>query len=183
MLAVFDNDGTICDSQEVEGVCFAQAIEKVTGRSLSTLDWSVYDEPTSSAIVRALFAGDVDLKRKERDIEREFVRLLEKARPEFPGDFSPIRGAVEFIERLERDDICSVAIASGCFEASTRFKLRCCGITLDAFPYATSSDTPRRRDIIPLVASRAGFELTSVVYFADGPWDHHVSVALRIPME
>jgi hypothetical protein len=132
MLAAFDNDGTIFNTQEVDGICFAQAIERVTGRSLSTLDWSEYSEPTSSAIVRDLLSGDAALERKEEEIEREFVCLLEKARPKFPGDFSPIRGAVEFIERRGRDGICSVAIASGCFEASTRFKLRCCGIMLDA---------------------------------------------------
>jgi phosphoglycolate phosphatase-like HAD superfamily hydrolase len=182
MLAVFDNDGTICDSQEVEGNCFAQAIEKVTGLSLSTLDWSLYSEPTSSAIVRDLLAGDVDFERKEKEIEREFVHLLKKARPKFPGEFSPVPGAVEFIERLRRDKICSIAIGSGCFEASARFKLHCCGIMLEAFPYATSSDTPRRKDIIPLVASRAGCELASVVYIADGPWDYRVSAAFGIPM-
>ena len=60
MLAIFDNDGTICDTQDVEGVCYARAIETVTGRSLATLDWSTYDEPTSTAIVRDLLAGIPD---------------------------------------------------------------------------------------------------------------------------
>jgi phosphoglycolate phosphatase-like HAD superfamily hydrolase len=175
MLAIFDIDGTICDSQEVEGICYARAIEHVIGRSLSTLDWTSYDEPTSSAIVRDLLADDVTAESKEEEIEREFVRLLEEERPRFPGDFSPIPGAVEFIERLKRDGIFSVAIATGCFEASARFKLQCCGLTLEAFPYATSSDSPRRRDIIPLAASRAGFDLASVVYFGDAPWDARVS--------
>src|SRR5947207_620511 len=74
MLAIFDNDGTICDTQEVEGVCYARAIEHVTGRSLSTLDCMAYDEPTSSAIVREFLAGDVAAERKEEEITREFVR-------------------------------------------------------------------------------------------------------------
>jgi hypothetical protein len=30
LLAIFDNDGTICDTQEVEGACYAKAIESVT---------------------------------------------------------------------------------------------------------------------------------------------------------
>jgi phosphoglycolate phosphatase-like HAD superfamily hydrolase len=182
LLAIFDNDGTLCDSQEVEGVCYARAIEHVTGKSLSTLDWTTYDEPTSTAIVRDLLAGDAASERKEAEIEREFVRLLEEERPKFPGDFCPLPGAVEFIERLQRDRICSVAIATGCFDASARFKLQCCGLALDAFPYATSSDAPRRRDIIPLAASRAGFDLASVIYFGDGLWDVRVSRILGIRM-
>lgn len=182
MLAIFDIDGTICDTQEVEGRCYVRAIERVTGRSLSTLDWSAYDEPTSSAIVRDLLAGDSAAERKEEEIKAEFVRLLEEERPKFPGDFSPIPGAVEFIERLRKEDSYSVAIATGCFDASARFKLRCCGLALEAFPHATSSDTPRRRDIIPLAASRAGFDLASVVYFGDAPWDARLSDILGLPM-
>ena len=182
MLAIFDNDGTICDTQEVEGLCFAKAIERVTGLSLATLDWTTYEEPTSSAIVRNLLKGDQAAPEKEEDIKREFLRLLEEERPKFPGDFSPVAGAVQFVERLQREEICSVAIATGCFDTSARMKLRCCGINLDSFPNATSSDTPRRRDIIPLAAARAGFDLSSVVYFGDAPWDVRVSHPLGVPM-
>ena len=182
MLAIFDNDGTICDTQEVEGRCYAQAIEKVIGKSLATFDWTTYDEPTSSAIVRDLLMEDPAAAAKEEEIKFEFVRLLEKERPAFPGDFLPLPGAVQFINRLKTEGICQVAIATGCFDTSARFKLDCCGISLEDFPHATSSDTPRRREIIPLAAARAGFEISSVVYFGDAPWDVRVSKLLEIPM-
>jgi phosphoglycolate phosphatase-like HAD superfamily hydrolase len=182
MLAVFDIDGTLCDTQEVEGRCYALAIERVTGLSLDTLDWSAYDEPTSSAIVRHLLDSDPKAKEKEEKIKSEFCRLLQKERPSYPGDFVPIFGAIEFLKRLSAEKICEVAIATGCFDVTARFKLECCGIGLDQFPHATSSDTGRRRDIIPLAAQRAGFNLSSVVYFGDAPWDVRVTSALGIPM-
>jgi phosphoglycolate phosphatase-like HAD superfamily hydrolase len=182
LLAVFDNDGTICDTQEVEGACYAKAIERVTGKSLATLDWTTYEEPTSSAIILELLAGDLDAAAKAAAIKHEFLRLLEEERPRFPGDFSPLPGAVQFIERLKKEEICAVAIATGCFDSSARFKLRCCGISLDDFPHATSSDVPRRRDIIPLAAARAGFPVSSIVYFGDAPWDVRVSGILGVPM-
>lgn len=182
LLAVFDNDGTICDTQEVEGRCYARAIKQVLGHALSTLDWTTYEEPTSSAIIRSLLKEDPEAAMKEQRIEQEFLRLLEEERPKFPGDFSPLPGALEFIDRLKKEAICSVAIATGCFASTARFKLKCCGIELDEFPHATSSDTPRRRDIIPLAAHRAGFPLSPVVYFGDAPWDVKVSAALGIPM-
>src|SRR5215468_7695976 len=100
MLAVFDNDGTICDTQDVEGRCYALAIERVTGLSLSTLDWTIYEEPTSSAIVRQLLVGDSAAREKEELIKSEFCRLLQQERPNSPGDFMPIAGAIEFIDRL-----------------------------------------------------------------------------------
>ena len=89
MLAIFDNDGTICDTQKVEGRCYALAIERVTGRSLASIDWTAFPDPTSSAIIRQLLADDVDAADKEELIKQEFCRLLHEDRPKFPGDFSP----------------------------------------------------------------------------------------------
>ena len=129
-------------------------------------------------MVRELLVGDAQAAEKEEQIKVEFCRLLREEQPKFPGDFSPITGAVEFLERLQTERVCALAIATGCFEASARFKLECCGVRLTRYPHATASDTPRRRDIIALAASRAGFDLGSVVYFGDAPWDVRVSAAL-----
>lgn len=181
MLVIFDNDGTICDTQEVEGRCYALAIQRVTGLSLSTVDWSTYDEPTSSAIVRHLLAGDAAAIEKEEKIKDEFCRLLRQERPLFPGDFLPVTGAIEFIERLRVAGF-GIAIATGGFDSEAKFKLECCGIDINAFPHATSSDAPRRGNIIELAASRAGCDISSAVYFGDAPWDVWACGKLGIPM-
>jgi beta-phosphoglucomutase-like phosphatase (HAD superfamily) len=181
MLAIFDNDGTICDTQTVEARCFALAIQRVTGLSLATLDWSTYEEPTSASIVRGLLAGDPNAAEKCTRVEVEFCRLLREAWPLNPGDFSPLPGAISFIQRL-RDERIDVAIATGAFESEARFKLKCCGIVLDSIPHATSSDVVRRSDIIALAASRAGHALSRVVYFGDAPWDVRACKRLGIPM-
>jgi beta-phosphoglucomutase-like phosphatase (HAD superfamily) len=182
MLAIFDNDGILCDSQEVEGRCYTDAIENITGISLTTLDWTSYPEPTSAAIVRNLLESAPDAREKERAVERAFLRRMEAERSRFPGDFLLLAGAASFLERLRQERICTVAIATGCFATSARYKLSCCGLSLDDFPHATSSDTPRRRDIISLAAARAGFSLDACVYFGDAPWDISASHALNIPM-
>jgi len=181
MLAIFDNDGTICDTQDVEGRCYAESIRRVLGRSLPTLDWTQYPEPTSRAIVQALLAGDPKAEEKEAQIKAEFCRLLREEQAKFPGDFSPILGAVEFLAQLERNRI-RIAIATGCFDASAEFKLQCCGVELRRYPHATASDTPRRAEVIRLAAQRAGFDLNHVIYFGDAPWDVRASAALNIPM-
>lgn len=181
MLLIFDNDGTLCDTQQVEGRCYAMAIEQVTGLSLSSIDWDTFHEPTSSAIVRHLLSGDAEWQDKEERIKHEFCRLLRDARPHFPADFSPVAGAIQFIEHLRSAGM-PVAIATGGFDMEAEFKLACCGLSLGHFPHATASDTPRRGDIIRLACARAGFEIDSVVYFGDAPWDVRVSSQLGIPM-
>lgn len=181
MLVIFDNDGTLCDTQEVEGRCYAQAIKQVTGLCLSTIDWNRFEERTSSAIVRQLLGSDARATEKEEQVKQEFCRLLRIARPTYPGDFTQIPGAVDFIERLRSENV-AVAIATGGFDAEAEFKLDCCGLRMRDFPHATASDKPRRRDIIELAAFRAGHELSSVAYFGDAPWDLRVSTELGIPM-
>jgi phosphoglycolate phosphatase-like HAD superfamily hydrolase len=182
LLTIFDIDGTLCDSQDTEGACYAKAIEHITGKSLASLDWTTYSEPTSSGIIQTLLQGDDLAREKERQIEIEYVRLLREAQNIYPEEFIPISGAVEFLHRLHEQKVSQVAIATGCFIEEARFKLECCGIDIDDYPHATSSDTPRRRDIIPLVASRAGIDTSSVIYFGDAPWDVDVSQILKIPM-
>jgi beta-phosphoglucomutase-like phosphatase (HAD superfamily) len=181
MLVIFDNDGTLCDTQQAEGGCYELAIEWVTGISLSAPDWARFEERTSSAIIRQLLADDPDVGRKELRIRDEFCRLLQSASSDYPGDFSPIPGAIEFLGRLRQQGV-AIAIATGGFDTEARFKLACCEIALENYPHATASDTAKRKDIIQLAASRAGFELGSVVYFGDAPWDVRVSTELGIHM-
>lgn len=182
MITIFDIDGTICDSREIEGVCFVNAIEQVTGIRLSTLEWTEYPEPTSSGIVRGLLREDPASSQKELEIKREYCRLLGEARLTHPEEFMPIPGVHSFIHRLQEEKISTVAIATGCFDDEARFKLDCCGINLDDYPHATSSDTPRRIDILPLAAARAGGATADIVYFGDAPWDFAVSRALPVHM-
>lgn len=182
MLAIFDIDGTVCDTQEVEGRCYAQAFEEVCGISLETLDWTLYPEPTSSGIVRSILGDDSELATKEPAFRDRFVALLAEEQPKFPGDFIPIDGAVEFIAKLSAEKGITVAFATGGFDTEAAFKLKCCEIDIAEYPHATSSDTPRRRDIIPLSAKRSGIDLSSAVYFGDAPWDVEVSGILDLPM-
>ncbi len=181
MLAIFDVDGTIIDSQGVEGECYAAAIAAVSGHEIPTDDWARFAEPTSSGIVRELLAGHPRSAAMEDEIRQDFVRRLHEAQPRFPAEFSGIRGIASFFEALRRAGI-SIAIATGGFRDEAAFKLQCGGWRLDDFPHATSSDTPRRRDIIALAASRAGVDLAAAVYIADGPWDVTASEALGVPM-
>jgi len=182
MLAIFDIDGTICDTQSVEDRCFAQAFEEVFEFPLETVDWTKFEEPTSSGIVRSLCSDLPDIEVKELVFRDRFVDLLKQEQPLFPGDFTPLPGAMEFIEQLTRDPSVTVAFATGCFDTEAEFKLECCGITIADYPHATSSDTPRRRDIIPLAANRAGIDLSSAIYFGDAPWDVKACEAINIPM-
>jgi len=181
ILAVFDIDGTLIDIGEMEGQCYAGAIEHVTGVSLATLDWTRYPEPTSAAIVKGVLGEDPEFSDKERRIKEEFLRRLEDARQRYPEEFAEQPGAAAFLKFLESSERYAVAIATGCYARCARYKLTGCGIDMDRYPHATSSDTARRREIITLAVGRAGYNLDRVIYFGDGPWDLSACRALGIP--
>lgn len=172
MLIIFDIDGTLCDTSEVDAACYAEAIEQVTGRSLSTVDWSSYPEATNTAIAQDFLReiGEKEIELRERHIREEFVRRLEDKGRSNPELFRPIDGAREIIAHLRRKKY-SIAIATGCWRESAHSKLRMAGFDVNGMPFASSSDTRRRPDIIALAAERAGRAISDSVYVGDGVWD------------
>lgn len=184
MLIIFDIDGTLCDTHDVDSACFANALEAVTGHPLATVDWSRYPEATGSAIVRDFLRvlGDTNPVETEGRILSEFLSRLESAARSDPASFRAIDGALEMFHELADDPAHTVAIATGCWTQSARFKLQAAGFRAEETPFASSSDVPRRRDIISLAAERAGCDLTDAVYVGDGLWDLQATQALGIPL-
>ncbi len=172
MLIIFDIDGTLCDTNEVDAECYAEAVERVTGRSLSTVDWSRYPEATNAAIAQDFLReiGERGIETGGRRIRDEFVRLLEEKGRSDLELFRPIEGAREIVSALRRKNY-RMAIATGCWRESAHVKLRLAGFDVDGTPFASSSDTRRRADIIALAAARAGHALSDSIYVGDGVWD------------
>lgn len=173
MLIIFDIDGTLCDTHEVDARCHIEAVESVTGRSLAAVDWSLYPEATSAAIVQDLLSemGVLDAVDTEQRILKEFIARLDTEAQRKPDLFRPLDGALELFEDLRGREDYKIAIATGDWRESAKLKLRLAGFKTDDVPFASSSDTRRRADIIVLAARRAGFEVSDAIYVGDGLWD------------
>ncbi|MEM7674319.1 MAG: HAD hydrolase-like protein [Verrucomicrobiota bacterium] len=182
MLAIFDIDGTLCDSSEDEVKPFVQSIFEVTGIQLEDADWTRFKHPTSSGVVDELLKNDPEREYKTLAIENRFVQLMEDFLEDIPESFSPVQGAPRFIDYLLKNTAYEVAIATGCFKSEAAFKLDCIGMDIEKFTYATSSDFSSREKVLRLVAKRAGHPLSSVVYFGDASWDIQASQNIGIPL-
>src|SRR5262249_41227372 len=78
-----------------------------------------------------------------------------------------------------------VAIATGGWAVSARFKLASAGLPVDAFPWANADDAVDRVDILRTAMGRAGQPygqdaLEKVVYVGDGNWDVRAGEGLGI---
>lgn len=97
-LVMFDIDGTLTQTDDVDAACFAQAIRDVLNLPHIDCDWSRYQYVTDSGIAteiirthfrREPFAGEIEA------IRDHFARLLRDASHADPTAFRPIRGHLE----------------------------------------------------------------------------------------
>lgn len=179
MLVIFDIDGTLCRTSQLDDDCWRLAAREVLGIESMSTDWNDYPHSTDESIASHLLkqARGVEARRKDIDELRDrFVAILEEAHESAPDRMKQTPGASEFINRLVSEGH-GVAIATGGWTASARFKLDCCGIEHRSIPSAFACDAHPRAEIIEIARSRtleSGIGITDdtdVVYIGDGLWD------------
>lgn len=185
-LVVFDIDGTLTRTDEVDEVCYVRAFEEELGWAGISTDWAAYPSCTDEAIALEVFARHGNRLPRDGEIERvrrRFLSLLEAALAEGPDLFTEIPGAGEALRRLRSDPGFRVALATGAWEASARLKLRAAGLEVEGIPLATSDDHPSREEIVRRAIARAeagSGPFESIVSVGDGVWDLRTARALGV---
>jgi beta-phosphoglucomutase-like phosphatase (HAD superfamily) len=187
-LVIFDIDGTLTESVAVDELCFVQAFRDVLGiRSINT-NWLVYHFQTDSGltleICRKHLGRDPDAA-EIRHLQARFAQMLRAAVEGTGQAIWAIPGAAAFLDSLRVQGRWFVAIATGGWSVSARFKLASAGLDVGGFPWASADDALDRVDILQTAIGRAGqmygrnaFE--KVVYVGDGVWDVRAAKALGI---
>ena len=177
MLVVFDVDGTLTLTSEINRDAFAQAFEDAFGRPLPapiSPGWAGY--PRVSASGALLDAAQRALGREPHPDEVEAVRerFMEHLMTLLYTRKAPLEvpGAIEALRRLRLGGH-HVALASGDWWAGAEVKLERAGFEVDDLPAASADDAPERDAIIEAAIGRAGGRGAHphVVYVGDGPWD------------
>ncbi|HKV13043.1 MAG TPA: HAD family hydrolase [Thermoanaerobaculia bacterium] len=183
-LIVFDIDGTLTRTDQIDEICYVRAFEEELGWTGISTDWAGYPSCTDEAIALEIFARHGGRPPRDGEIDRvrrRFLSLLEAALVE--GTFTEIPGAGEALWRLRSDSRFRVALATGAWEASARLKLRAAGLEVGGIPLATSDDHPNREEIVRRAMARAeaaNGPFESIVSVGDGVWDVRTAQALGI---
>lgn len=178
-LAVFDIDGTLTETNEVDSVCFVQAMADAHAVEGMDTDWGGYAHTTDSFITREVLRERFGRAPDEGELtsfRSRFVSLLEDYRSKEAALFAEVGGAAEALARLGREPGWALAVASGCWRGSGELKLRAAGLELGGVPAAFAEDGLSREEILLAAVARArefygcgGFE--KVVSLGDGLWD------------
>jgi len=183
MLIIFDVDGTLIGGEAADWLSFDTAIESVLNFSADEAFFVGLPEITAQSIAEAAVraSGAEPGNGLEQRIQEGYFRGLQDAHGANPQAFQARPGVMELLKHLAAMPGVKVALATGDWHPTITFKLAAAGIDISAFSLATSSDTPRRPDIIRLAAERAGMPLSQAVYVGDGPWDMRACRELEIP--
>jgi phosphoglycolate phosphatase-like HAD superfamily hydrolase len=188
-LVMFDIDGTLTQTDDVDAACFAQAIRDVMNLPHIDCDWSRYQHVTDSGIAaeiiqthfrRRPFAGEID------GIRDRFAQLLREASFAEPAAFQPIPGALKMLNMIGGRSDVAVALATGGWERTARLKLGVAGLNFEQFAFASADDSIQREEIMSIAHVRAlqrcrmdAFD--SFIYVGDALWDLRASQQLSIP--
>lgn len=179
-VAVFDIDGTLTDTFDVDVECYEAAVRAEIDLEIPG-DWPTFDEVTDAAILATacerLGRPTPDRVTQDR-IARRVADLLQAVLNRAPERFNAVPGAAD-IFRVLSDAGWSVAMATGAWRPSALVKLRGAGIPHEGVPLASASDHTARADIIRhAVRGFASGDSGPFVYIGDGVWDGRASLRL-----
>jgi phosphoglycolate phosphatase-like HAD superfamily hydrolase len=174
-LAIFDIDGTLIRHHpDGNDVCFVRVVEEEFGIGGINIDWSVYRNPTDTGIFTELFLRKHGRFPGPDDIALAKKCLLAGMKAWAAGgrSFTEVPGGKTILRGLQ-DSGWVVAIATGNWGETGRFKLGSAGIWHSGVPYASSDDSESKEGIVACAIERARSSSGEcrVVYVGDRPWD------------
>lgn len=181
-LAVFDVDGTLCDTVEIDLECFLGAVGSVYGDRASALDLQDAPHITDAGILHWIslsIRSRPPMENEVTAVKRAFVKQLSDARRADPKRFREVPGARRMIEQL-RGEGWDVVAATGGWRAPTLLKLAAARIA-DKLLAASSDDSCERAQVFSLAIQRAREDEEArrkVVLVGDGTWDLATATAL-----
>ncbi len=186
-LAIFDIDGTLTVSNEIDDACFVKAFRDVLGIQGMSTNWLDYEHQTDSGLALEICRKHLARDPRDGEIERlqsRFVELLIAA-VEGGQSIREVDGAARLLHDLGDQRRWNVAIATGGWRESARFKLATAGLPVDTFPWASADDALDRVDILRTAIGRAKREYSrkvfqKFVYIGDEIWDVRAAKTLGI---
>jgi phosphoglycolate phosphatase-like HAD superfamily hydrolase len=168
---VFDIDGTLIDSYDLDERLYRRAVLSETPAVKFRNSWREYRYSTDSGILMEILEEfNLPFNQYYESVRRRFGELV-KDHLKNGGHCKPIPGAVSLLKDLsERPDI-RIGVATGGWGHTARMKLEGAGFSELSFPMSSSDDAHSRTEIMEICASRMEFPIERFIYVGDAEWD------------
>lgn len=187
-LIIFDIDGTLTNTTEIDAQCFVDAVKEILQISAFNTNWSQYQYSTDSGVLAELYQSlfQRDPTHQEVNIIRHcFIKNLKHAFTQNKMAFAPILGADKIFSMISQLGNWHMGIATGTWKDSALFKLLSAQIEHDRLPKSYADDHFERKEIIKKTVLQAQ-ELHGVaqydrlIYVGDKDWDYRAAKDLHM---
>lgn len=169
---IFDIDGTLIESEDLDERFFVQAVTDVLGSVFFEDSWSNYTKVTDVGIIREILEKNrLPVSEDTVAAIRERFGVLVRDYLDRGGTCRAKPGAPDLLKELASRSGCSVGIATGGWKKTAEMKCAAAGIDMSGIPLTTSDDSDDRTEIMQLCLERMNGPFLKIVYIGDGVWD------------
>jgi phosphoglycolate phosphatase-like HAD superfamily hydrolase len=186
-LVIFDVDGTLCDTYNVDDVGFCEVAAEMLGVPVPPESWKAAPEITDAGILAWLWDRHLGRRPARQELDAfiaAFEAVLARELRRAAGGSLAMPGVAQLLESLAATGW-DVAFATGGWGRTARLKLRTAGLPVEPL-LASSDDSADRVEIFRLAGSRAaeraGAPHVRSVLVGDGLWDVRVAARLGWPV-
>lgn len=185
-LAIFDIDGTLTDSTEVDDKCMEATFNHFLGPNVAC-DWEAVTHVTDSVIVKETVERVTGVPCSDELYEAMkayFLACLQQEATTNPSSFERVPFCLEFIDLLQNEGV-QIGLGTGSWRASAEIKLRAAGIPFEHFYFGhadlASSRAAIAAHVVAQAAAKTGQVPSQLCYFGDGSWDYRTMKQLDWP--
>lgn len=187
---ILDIDGTLMPTAELDNRCYWRAVHECFGDAPETLSLDTFTHVTDDSVLAEWMdrtRGRSPRADELAAVRDRFLALLEAEYRAGPIRFRPTEGLTAWLDRCLAAGDEPIAVATGGWNHTARFKLRAAGLDRYGLPLASSEDGDRRTAIMEAARQRAIEALgprgasardAAVTYIGDGSWDLRASEEL-----
>lgn len=169
---IFDVDGTLADTYELDGDYFFESIRNYLDITDIDTEWANYPHVTDSGIVKHLFEvhrGKLPEREDYLNLERNFSEKFKEAVSK-QENISAVKGAVEFVKWASEKNF-PIGVATGGWRSSASYKLENIGLDFLVSKMISANEGITREGILLASIEKAGSSIENTWYFGDGSWD------------
>ncbi|MBW4612882.1 MAG: HAD family hydrolase [Desmonostoc vinosum HA7617-LM4] len=178
-LIIFDIDGTLTNTNQIDADCFIQAFDLEFGIADINTNWAEYTYITDSGLAQEIFREKLERVALDEELfrlKRCFVNLLEEVFTNDQDLCKEITGATNLLVELQKLSVWRVAIATAGWGESAKLKLQKAMLPIAGLPLASADDGLSRADTLNAAIFKAKNvyqvdDFEKIVFVGDGVWD------------
>ncbi|NNC96095.1 MAG: HAD hydrolase-like protein [Chitinophagales bacterium] len=186
-LLIFDIDGTLVDSNEIDRKCFENSVYHVLGDkfSIDSKVLELFEFETDTELAMKLFMhhkGRYPRTYELNQVKNNLIQCFESF-TSANGNFIQIPGARQLFRELKNSDDIALSIATGSWKISAEYKLDSTDIRWRYVPLISADKFRNKFEIIneARIQSRVYYGTSNFkreIYFGDKDWDERAAKKL-----